>query len=99
MLNMISDLEAAEARAPFSVGACLASAAVRPTWSHEGTAAFTHQRAFRGAAVLRQRPPALGAGMALGGPNPVKQQYPYPTRIAASGDAEGPHSVREPEPA
>jgi hypothetical protein len=99
MLNMISDLKAADARAPFSVGACLPSVVVRPDRPHEGTVAFTHPRAFRSAALLRQRPPAAGAGMALGQPNPVSKQYPYSTRIAASGGAEGPHPVREPEPA
>jgi hypothetical protein len=98
MLNMISDLEAAEARAPFSVGACLPSVVVRPDRPHEGTVAFTHPRAFWGAAARRQRSIAAGHGMALGQPNPVKKQYPYPTRIAASGGAKGPHPAREPEP-
>jgi hypothetical protein len=97
MLNILSDLEAAEARAPFSVGACLPSVVVRPDRSQEGTVAFTHPRAFWGA-VLRQRLVAAGAGMAFKQPNPAKKQYPYPTRIAASGGAEGPHSAREPEP-
>ncbi len=101
MLNTISDIEAAaEARAPFGVGACLPSDVVRPDRSHEGTAAFTHPRAFRTASVLRRRELAGDAGMALGRPNPgMKQQYPYPTRIAASGGAKGSHPAREPEPA
>jgi len=101
MLNTISDIEAAaEARAPFGVGACLPSDVVRPDRPHEGTGAFTHSRAFHGATALRQRELAGDAGMALGRPNSgMKQQYPYPTRIAASGGAKGSHPAREPEPA
>jgi hypothetical protein len=99
MLTMISDVEAAaEARAPFSMGACLPSFVARPAGSHEGNVAFKRPRASRAAALRRRF--VADASMALGQPNAgTKQHYPYPTRIAVNDGAEGPHSAREPEPA
>lgn len=99
MLTMISDLDAAaDARAPFREGACLPSAAVRIARPHRGAVAFARPRAFWAADVFGQRRPAADRGVALGQPKSAKQNYPYTTRIAASGGAEGPHPAREPEP-
>ncbi len=99
MLTMISGLEAAaDACAPFSEGACLPSAVVRAARPHRGAVASARPRAFWAADVFGQRCPAADRGAALGQPNPGKQNYPYMTRIAASGGAEGPHPAREPEP-
>jgi hypothetical protein len=100
MLTMISDVEAAaEARAPFSMGACLPSFVARPAGWHEGNVAFRRPRASRAATLSRRL--VAGASMAPGQPNGGKQShpYPYPTRIAVNDGAEGPHSAREPEPA
>ena len=100
MLNKVSEIEAAaEARTPFGEGACLPSVAVRPAQSHLRGAAFPRPRprASWAADVSGQRRTAAGRGMALGQPNPSKQNYPYPTRIAAaSGGAKGPHPARDP---
>jgi hypothetical protein len=99
MLTMISDLEAAaDAHAPFSEGACLPPAAVRTARPHRGAAAFARPRASWAADVFGQRRPSDDLGVVLGQPNSGKQNYPYTTRIAASGGAEGPHPAREPEP-
>jgi hypothetical protein len=98
MLNMVSDVEAAaDARTPFGEGACLPSVAVRIAQPHRRTVAFARPRAFWAADVIGQRRQASGLGVALGQPNPSKQNYPYPTRIAAaSGGAKGPHPARDP---
>jgi hypothetical protein len=100
MLNKVSEIEAAaEARTPFGEGACLPSVAVRTAQSHRRTAeiARPRPRAFWAADVFGQRHTASDLGMALGQPNPSKQNYPYPTRIAAaSGGAKGPHPARDP---
>jgi hypothetical protein len=100
MLNKVSDVEAAaEARAPFGEGACLPSVAVRTAQSHRRIAEFARPRprAFWATAGFGQRHTASDRGMALGQPNPSKQNYPYPTRIAAaSGGAKGPHPARDP---
>ena len=99
MLNLVSGLEAAtDARAPFSVGACLPSAAVRTAQPRKGAVTFARPRAFWAADVFGQRHPAADLAVALGQPNPSKQNYPYMTRIAAGGGAKGPHPAREPEP-
>jgi hypothetical protein len=99
MLTMISDLEtAAEVRAPFSEGACLPSVVVRTARSHEGAISFARPRAFWAADVFGRRHQAADLNVALGQPNPGKPNYPYTTRIAASGGAKGPHPAREPEP-
>jgi hypothetical protein len=98
MLNKVSEIEAAaEARTPFGEGACLPSVAVRIAHLHPRAAAFPRPRAFWAADVLGQRHTASGFGMALGQPNPSKQNYPYPTRIAAANNgAKGPHPARDP---
>jgi hypothetical protein len=98
MLNKVSDIEAAaDARTPFGEGACLPSAAVRTAQSHRRTVEYARPRAFWAADVFGQRRTASGLGMAPGQPNPSKQNYPYPTRIAAaSGGAMGPHPARDP---
>jgi hypothetical protein len=98
MLNMVSDLEAAaDARAPFGEGACLPSVADRTAQPYRRTVAFVRPRAFWAADVLGQRHQASDLGMALGQPNPGKQNYPYPTRIAAaSGGVKGSHPARDP---
>ena len=98
MLNMVSDLEAAaDARTPFGEGACLPSADVRTAQPYRRTVAFVRPRAFWAVGVLGQRHQASDLGMTLGLPNPSKQNYPYPTRIAAaSGGAKGSHPARDP---
>ena len=95
MLNTISGLEtAAEARAPFGMGAALPSG-VRSAQPACTGAALARPRAFWAAGVLGQRKPA-DLNVALEQRNAGKQ-YPHTTRIAAkSGDAEGPHTAREP---
>ena len=96
MLNIVSDLDA-NARTPFGEGAGLPSVAVRTAQPHRRTVALVRPRAFWAADVLGQRHQASDLGMALGQPNPSKQNYPYPTRIAAaSGGAKGPHLARDP---
>jgi hypothetical protein len=99
MLTMNSGLEAAtDVRVPFSVGACLPPAAVRTAQPRKGAIAFARPRALWAADVFGQRHPAADLGMALGQPNPSKQNYPYTTRIAASGGTKGPHPARDPDP-
>jgi hypothetical protein len=99
MLNMHSDLEAvAVARAPFSMGAYLPSAAIRSAQPYQGAIAFARPRAFWATDVSGRCHPAAGLGAVLGQPNQSKQEYPYTTRIAASGGAKGPHPAREPDP-
>jgi hypothetical protein len=100
MLNKVSDIEAAaDARTPFGEGACLPSAVARTAQSHRRAVAFPRPRprAFWAADVFGQRHTVSELGMASGQPNPSKQNYPYPTRIAAaSGGAKGPHPARDP---
>jgi hypothetical protein len=100
MLNKVSEIvAAADARTPFGEGACLPSVAVRTAQSYRPAVAFQRPRprAFWATDVLGQRHTASGRGMAPGQPNPSKQNYPYPTRIAAaSGGALGPHPARDP---
>jgi len=99
MLNSNSDFEAvATARAQSSMGACLPSAVIRPARPPMGAIAFARPRAFSGTAVSGRRHPAADLSAALGQPAQRKQNYPYSTRIAASGGAKGPHPAREPEP-
>jgi hypothetical protein len=99
MLTMDSGLEAAaDARAPFSMGACLPSAVVRTAQPRKGAIAFARPRAFWAADVSGRRHPAAALGAALGQPSPRKQNYPYTTRIAAGGGAKGPHPARDPDP-
>jgi hypothetical protein len=98
MLNKVSEIEAAaDARTPFGEGACLPSVAVRTAQSHRLAVELKRPRAFWAADVFGQRRTASGRGMAPGQPNPSKQNYPYPTRIAAaSGGTLGPHPARDP---
>ena len=97
MLTMDSDFEAAAiARALFSMGTCLPLAAVRTAQPRMGAIAFARPRAW--APGSEQRHPAADLSAVLGQPNQSKQNYPYPTRIAAGGGAKGPHPAREPEP-
>jgi hypothetical protein len=99
MLNLTSDLEAvATAREPFGMGACLPSAAIRPVRKPEGAIAFARPRAFWATDVSGRHHLAAGLSAVLGQPTQRKQNYPYSTRIAASGGAKGPHPAREPDP-
>jgi hypothetical protein len=95
MLNTISGLETAtEAYAGFGMGAVLPSG-VRPAQPVCMGGAFPRPRAFRAADVFGQRK-AADLNVAPEQRNSGKQ-YPHTTRIAApSGDAEGPHTAREP---
>jgi hypothetical protein len=98
MLNKVSEIEAAAAaRTQFGEGACLPPVAVRAAQEHRFAVVYARPRAFWAADVFGQRHSASDRGMALGQPNPSKQNYPYPTRIAAaSGGAKGPHPARDP---
>ena len=99
MLNSNSDFEAvATARAQSSMGACLPSAVIRPVRLPEGAIAFARPRAAWATDGSGRRHPAAGLSAALGQPTQRKQNYPYSTRIAASGGAKGPHPAREPDP-
>jgi hypothetical protein len=95
VLNTISDLETAvEAHAPFGMGAALPSGVQAARLSCTGAA---HPRAFWAADVFGRSRMAAQLNVALGQRNSGKQFYPHTTRIAAkSGDAEGPHTAREP---
>jgi len=95
MLNTISGLETAtEARAGFGMGAVLPSG-VRSAQPVCTGAALARPRAFWAADVFGQRK-AADLNVALEQRNAGKQ-YPHTTRIAVpSGDAEGPHTAREP---
>jgi hypothetical protein len=94
VLNTISVLEtAAEARAPFAMGAALPSGVQTAQLSCTGA---MHPRAFWAADVIERSRMAAQLNVALGQRNSGKQ-YPHTTRVAAkSGDAEGPHTAREP---
>jgi hypothetical protein len=94
VLNTISVLEtAAEARAPFGMGAALPSGVRTAQLSCTGG---VRRRAFWAADVFGRSRMAAQLNVALGQRNSGKQ-YPHTTRIAAkSGDAEGPHTAREP---
>ena len=101
MLNTISGLEtAAEAHAPFGMGAALPSG-VRATqlaasWSARSRTGAVHRRAFWAADVIGRSRMAAQLNVALGQRN-SGEQYPHTTRVGAkSGDAEGPHTAREP---
>jgi hypothetical protein len=99
MLTIDSGLEAAATvRVPFSMGACLPSAVVRTAQPRKVAIAFARPRASWAADVFGQRHLAAGLGKAIGQPSPRKQNYPYTTRIAASGGAKGPHPARDPDP-
>jgi hypothetical protein len=99
MLNLTSDLEAvATAREPFSMGACLPSAVIRPALPPKGAIVLARPRAFWAIDGSGRRHAAAGLSTALGQPTQRKQNYPYSTRIAASGGAKGPHPAREPDP-
>ena len=95
MLNTISGLETAtEAYAGFGMGAVLPSG-VRSAQSPCTGAALARPRAFWAADVFGWRKVA-DLNVALEQRNSGKQ-YPHTTRIVApSGDAEGPHTAREP---
>ncbi len=96
---MDSGLEAAaNARAPFSMGACLPSDAVRTAQPFPGAIAFARPRAFWASDVSGRLHPASELSAAIGQPGQSKQNYPYTTRIAAGGGAEGPHPARDPDP-
>jgi hypothetical protein len=94
VLNTISVFEtAAEARAPFAMGAALPSGVQTAQLSCTGA---MHPRAFWAADVIERSRMAAQLNVALGQRNSGKQ-YPHTTRVAAkSGDAEGPHTAREP---
>jgi hypothetical protein len=99
MLNLTSDLEAvATAREPFSMGACLPAGGIRPVQPPKGAMAFARPRAFWATDGFGRRHLAAGLSAVLGQPAQQKQNYPYSTRIAASGGAKGPHPAREPDP-
>ena len=99
MLNSNSDFEAvATARAQSSMGTRLPSAVIRPVRLPEGAIAFARPRAAWATDGSGRRHPAAGLSAALGQPTQRKQNYPYTTRIAASGGAKGPHPAREPDP-
>jgi hypothetical protein len=95
MLNTISGLETAtEAYAGFGMGAVLPSGARSAQPVCTG-AALARPRAFRAADVFGWRKVA-DLNVALEQRNSGKQ-YPHTTRIVApSGDAEGPHTARDP---
>ena len=97
MLSTISGLEtAAEARAGFGMGAVLPSGVRSAQPACTGAAlARPRPRAYWAAEVFGQRKPAdLNVALEL---RTAGKQYPHTTRIAApSGDAEGPHTAREP---
>ena len=99
MLNTISGLETAtEAYAGFGMGAVLPSG-VRPAQPVRTGGVFPRPRAFWAADVLGQRK-AADLNVAPEGKHEQRnsgKQFPHTTRIAApSGDAEGPHTAREP---
>lgn len=100
MLTMVSDLEAAAAaaRARSGAGAFLPPAVARTAQQRNGAIAFPRPRAFGAADVFGQRHPAADTAIAFGRPASGKQNYPYTTRITASGGATGPHPAREPDP-
>lgn len=95
MLNTISGLETAtEAHAGFGMGA-VQLPGVRSAQPMCTGAALARPRAFWAADVIGRRE-AAAPNVALEQRNAGKQ-YPHTTRIAApSGDAEGPHTAREP---
>ncbi len=94
MLNTISGPETvAEAHVPFGMGAALPSGVSTARLSGTGA---VRPRAFWAADVLGRSRMATPLNVALGQRNSGKQ-YPHTTRIGAkSGDAEGPHTAREP---
>jgi hypothetical protein len=96
VLNTISGLEtAAEAHAPFAMGAALPAGVQTAQLSCTG-AVLARRRAFWAADVFGLSRMAACLNVALGQRNSGKQ-YPHTTRIAAaSGDAEGPHTARDP---
>ena len=96
MLNTISGPEtAAEAHAPFAMGAAFPSGVRTAQCSGTGVV-LARPRAFWAADVFGRSQMAARLNVALGKRNSGKQ-YPHTTRIAApSGDAEGPHTAREP---
>ena len=96
MLNTISGLETAvEARAAFGTGTALPSS-VRTAQSPCTGVVLARPRAFWAADVFGRSRLAADLSVAPGQRNSGKQ-YPHTTRIAApSGDAEGPHTAREP---
>jgi hypothetical protein len=97
MLNTISGLETGtEAYAGFGMGAVLPSGVRSAQPACTGAAlARPRPRALWAADVFGQRE-AAGLNVALAQRNAGKQ-YPHTTRIAVpSGDAEGPHTAREP---
>jgi hypothetical protein len=98
MLTMDSGLEAATARAPFSMGTCLPSAVGGAAQPRKGAMAFARPRAFWATDVSGRRHPASAFSAAIGQPSQSKQNYPYTTRIAAGGGAKGPHPARDPRP-
>jgi hypothetical protein len=99
MLNTISGLETAtEAYAGFGMGAVLPSG-VRSAQPVCTGAALARPRAFWAAGVLGRRK-AADLNVAPEWKHVQRnsgKQYPHTTRITApSGDAEGPHTAREP---
>ena len=98
MLNTNIDFEAAAARAPFGMGTCLPSAVGEAAQPRKGAIAFARPRAFWATDVSGRRHPASELSAVIAQPTQRKQNYPYTTRIAASGGAKGPHPAREPVP-
>jgi hypothetical protein len=99
MLTTISGLEtAAEAYAGFGMGAVLPSG-VRSAQPVCTGAVLVRPRAFWATDVFGRRN-AAGLNVAPEGQHGQRnsgKQFPYTTRIAApSGDAEGPHTARDP---
>jgi hypothetical protein len=95
VLNTISGLEmTAEARAPFGMGAASPAGVEIARPSCTGVA-LPRRRAFWAADVFGRSRMAAYLNGALGQRNSGKHN-PHTTRIAASGDAEGPHTAREP---
>jgi hypothetical protein len=105
MLNCDSEFEAvATGGVPFGMGACLPLEVIKPAGPLMGAIAFARPRAFWATDVSGRRHQAsdlrtgVSSAAAIGQPAQSKQNYPYTTRIAASGGTKGPHPAREPEP-
>jgi len=96
MVNTLSGLgTAAKAHAEFGMGAALPSG-VRTAQPTCAGAALARPRAFWAADTFGRSREAAGLKVELGQRNSGKQ-YPHTTRIfAPSGDAEGPHTARDP---
>ena len=77
MLTMDSGLEAAaDARAPFSMGACLLSDVVRTAQPRKVAIAFARPRAFWAADVSGRRHPASRPGLSSRTAQPAQAELP-----------------------